>query len=241
MHFPGLATFRFDGTVGEITAIAASSARADLIEDAYRRTVLPLALQASGLEVLHASAVLTPRGVVAFCAGSGTGKSTVACGLARRGYALWADDAVALEIAEEAVHAIPLPFRLRLRPASASFFGGPPTVGVESGAEHEERPERAPVRLAALCSLRRAAPSGDGTLVTSRRLSPARALPALLADAQCFSLDDAVRKRRLVTQYLTVVARVAVVEITFQARLESLSSVLDAIESALAAVPAEAA
>src|SRR5829696_203522 len=46
------------------------------------------------LETLHASAVVAPAGVVAFCARSATGKSTLAASLHRRGYDLWADDAV---------------------------------------------------------------------------------------------------------------------------------------------------
>ena len=50
-----------------------------------------------GWEALHASAVLSPQGVVAFCAGSGTGKSTIARGLSERGYQLCADDAVAVK------------------------------------------------------------------------------------------------------------------------------------------------
>lgn len=47
------------------------------------------------LETLHASAVAARTGVVAFCARSGTGKSTLAASLHHRGYDLWADDAVA--------------------------------------------------------------------------------------------------------------------------------------------------
>ena len=46
------------------------------------------------VETLHASAVVAAPGVVALCARSGTGKSTLARRLHRRGYAIWEDDAV---------------------------------------------------------------------------------------------------------------------------------------------------
>ena len=52
-----------------------------------------------------------------------SGKSTIAYGLHRRGYRLWADDAVALEVSESAITALPLPFDVRLRPATAALFG----------------------------------------------------------------------------------------------------------------------
>ncbi len=78
-----------------------TEASPDSIEDTYRRGVLPLVLQLRGHEVLHASAVSTASGLLVLCGVSGTGKSTFAYGLSRRGYPLWADDAVVLDIEDE--------------------------------------------------------------------------------------------------------------------------------------------
>jgi hypothetical protein len=50
-----------------------------------------------GRLVLHASAVLTPRGAVAFAGETGQGKSTLAASLARRGFSVVADDCLLLE------------------------------------------------------------------------------------------------------------------------------------------------
>jgi hypothetical protein len=50
-----------------------------------------------GFELLHASAVATPDGVLAFVADQGGGKSTLAAEFLRRGATLFADDIVALE------------------------------------------------------------------------------------------------------------------------------------------------
>src|SRR6266851_3250608 len=109
MHLPGLASFRFSCCGDEIAAAVTGSVREELVLDAYQRKVLPLALQVCGREVLHASAVRSPGGVMALCGISETGKSTIAFGLSRRGFPLWADDAVAFDVSEHGSLAISLP------------------------------------------------------------------------------------------------------------------------------------
>jgi hypothetical protein len=85
--------------------------------------VLPNVAIAHGYEALHASAVSTDRGVVAIAAPSGTGKSTLALELVRRGWPLFADDTVILGRREEAIEAHP----------AAPFFNLPEPAGdVES-------------------------------------------------------------------------------------------------------------
>ena len=86
MELPDLGTFRFDGHGDRVIAAARPGVGAGAIAEAYWHAALPLVLQARGSEVLHASAVLTPGGVVAFCGTSRSGKSTIAYGLHRRGY-----------------------------------------------------------------------------------------------------------------------------------------------------------
>src|SRR5882724_4019796 len=122
IHLPGLASFRFSRGGGEIAATVTSEAREELVLDAYRRRVLPMALQVCGREVLHASAVRSLAGIAALCADSETGKSTIAFGLSSRGYPLWADDLVAFEITDHLGLAISLPFNIRLRPSAAALF-----------------------------------------------------------------------------------------------------------------------
>lgn len=78
---------------------------------AWRRVLLTRVLPnvgiAHGYEALHASGVLTDRGVVAIAAASGTGKSTLALELAKRGWPLFADDTLALGRRGDAVEAHP--------------------------------------------------------------------------------------------------------------------------------------
>lgn len=230
MHLPGLASFSFDGVSDEVIAVPDASVRPGLIVDAYQRSVLPLALQARDTEVLHASAVLAPCGVVALCAVSGTGKSTLAVGLSRRGYRLWGDDAVGFTSSGQHVKAIPMPFDIHLRPAAAAFFGCDPW-GVPAASNGDTAEATRPVPLAMLWVLERAETPGSGVVV--ERLRPSAAFPAVLKHAYCFSLRDLERKRRMTQQYLELTARVPVFLVRFQPGLERLSTLLDLIEQAL--------
>ena len=53
---------------------------------------------------------------------SQTGKSTVAYGLHRRGYRVWADDTLVFDASADIVQAIPYPHRLRIRAEAAEYF-----------------------------------------------------------------------------------------------------------------------
>lgn len=234
MHLPGLASFRFSSSSSEVIAVAQPTVRPDILQDTYRRIVLPMALQVQGQQVLHASAVQMPQGVVAFCAFSETGKSTIAYGLGQRGYTLWADDAVAFEPCTQHIRAVPLPFRIRLRPASAAYFG-PDQAGTQTsrGWVSIDPIEMEPGPLAAVFVLKRVAPADAGKAVEITRLSPSQAFPAVLTHAYWFSLQDIDCKRRMMQQYLDLVTHVAVFEVCFEDGLEKLPAILDGIEQAV--------
>jgi hypothetical protein len=235
LHLPGLVSFRFGPAHDGITALPEPSAPEALVLDAYRRVALPMALQALGGEVLHSSAVLTPRGVVALCAVSTVGKSTLAYALSGRGHRLWADDAVAFEVRDDGAVALPLPFDISLRPASRAFFE----------RQHGLRADRAPsdngrgelpaesAPLAALCILERI-PSGEtGGPVELRRLAPDDGFRAALAHAYCFDLRDGERKRAMVREYLALADRVPILELRFEGRLENLPAMIGCVEDAV--------
>jgi hypothetical protein len=222
IHVPQVATFAFSPARPTVSAVPAHAAARDLLVDAFRRTVLPLALQALGRQVLHASGVEIDGRVVAFCALSGIGKSTVAGGLSRRGHALWADDAVCFEAAGQTVIARGLPFTLRLRPESARFLGRDRADGSEGGPS--DRP------LAAIVVLERA-PAGRGVQVT--RLSQADAFRAAMTHGYCFTLADADQRRTMIADYFDLVERVPVHRLRFEPGLGRLREMLEAIEDAV--------
>jgi hypothetical protein len=231
MHVPGLASFRFSNRCDEISATVTSAAREELVLDAYRRRVLPMALQVCGREVMHASAVRSAAGVTALCADSETGKSTIAFGLSGRGYPLWADDLVAFDISNHVGRAISLPFKLSLRPPAAAMFDldtMSPPIAPETD-DHPPGKETAP--MLAVCVLRRG--DSGASPVAVRRLSLAEAFAAVLAHAWSFGLEDSERKRRMIHNYLDLAAGTAVFDICFQPGLTNLPAILDALEQVM--------
>jgi hypothetical protein len=195
-----------------------------------------LALQALGREVLHASAIRTPRGVVVLCAVSETGKSTIAYGLSRLGYTLWADDAVAFEAVGDRALAVPIPFQIRLRPASLAHFGRDP-MPANPPSGWESAVQSAPAPLAAVCLLERAHDLCAGATVDIRPLAPIQALPMVLAHAYCFSLRDKERTRCMFQQYLGLVRSAPVFGVRFEAGLDKLPAILGHIEQHIIRIP----
>jgi hypothetical protein len=237
LHFPGLASFRFHNLTDHITAFAPASTSTAAIRDTYFRSVLPMVLQHEGIEVLHASAVRYSQGVVALCARSGTGKSTMGYGLSRRGLRLWSDDALPFEPGVQVANALALPFALRLLPEVRRFFGlseaaegvDADSIPAEPTAGGEPR-ETAP--MLAVIELERHN-EANGNKVEIRRLSSSQAFPVLLAHAYCFSLKDLAKKRRMMVNYSRLAATTPVFKIRFRTGVENLPLILDEIEATI--------
>jgi hypothetical protein len=215
MILPNLGPFRFTAHRADpVRATIRPSADLDVVQDAYRRMVAPMVLQVRGLEILHSSAAVVEGRVAAFCGISESGKSTMAYAFSRRGHRLWADDAVAFEVGGEGVVATPLPFRIRLRPASEGFFRG---LGTDRHLEDALRvarrsSARAPVGvLYALSGLDRA------QTLEVQRMDPGEAFPVILEHAYCFTLSDQTRKRQMVQNYLHLVRRVPIYRVRLPA------------------------
>jgi hypothetical protein len=229
LEVPGAAAFRYLPGDVEIVAIPDAGADEELVEDAYLTLALPLAFQLSGLEALHASAALLPEGVVAFCALSGTGKTTVACGLWARGHGQWADDAVIFETRDDSVLTHRIPFLANVRPETRA------ALGIEGEASLPGWPGGS-APLAAVVLLEREPAAGATELV---RLAGADALKALEPHAHRFNLGDLERKRRTMQAYLRLTARVPVLRARFAPGFDRLGSVLDHLERALGEVLSE--
>lgn len=243
LHLQHVASYCFSPGSDVVTAFPEVAVLRDLVSDGFYRFVLPIALQAlkREWEVLHASGVRMPQGVVAFCGTSTMGKSTLAYGLSQRGYPLWADDNVVLQTSGQSISVIHLPtYKVRLRPASAAFFGLTPTgerTTVEMEGSQQIPVPQAP--LAALCVLKRDLEASHGEAVSIRRLLSSQAFTAVLDHALCFSLHDTNRKRLMMQHYLDLVARTPVFEVRFQEGMERLPIILNGIEEALNSEPTD--
>ena len=85
--------------------------------------VLPMALHQRGAWCVHASAVQTRDGVIAFVAPRGTGKSTLAVACVQAGCTLVADDVVVLRATNDGITVTPAGVPLRLRAETAVAVG----------------------------------------------------------------------------------------------------------------------
>ena len=85
-----------------------------------------LVLHQRGQFVLHASAVESAGGAVAFAGGSGWGKSTLAATLHARGYGLVSDDVTAIVLGTEGPVVLPAFPQLKLWPEAATSLGKVP-------------------------------------------------------------------------------------------------------------------
>src|SRR5262245_58728686 len=151
MQWTCLALYRFGEAAADVTAFPEPGSPVDVIWDTYRRSVLPMALHTLGYEALHASAVMSPMGIVAFCATSETGKSTVAFGLRQRGCPQWADDGVVFRADQSPITAVPLPFTVRLREQSRRMFPDcAPQVPTVHANDFAEQCHRVPAQFAAI-------------------------------------------------------------------------------------------
>ena len=219
---------RFTEGVIACGVVAEAGARPEVIVDCHYRTVVPLALQAYGYEVLHGSAVAMAGGVFALCAERGTGKSTIAFALQQRGHGVLADDAVVVsvpaagEMRRPTVE--PLPFALRLRAPSASHFGAPGKEEVLVGAGKESALAQA-IPLAAIVLMAR----HDGPLELVR-LGAREAFTRLLGQSYAFSPHDKARKRAMLASYMRVVNLVPTYRLDLPAGLEHLDGICRALE-----------
>jgi hypothetical protein len=197
-----------------------------------------MVLQAQGLEALHASAVVSPAGVVAFCAASETGKSTLAFGLRLRGLSQWSDDGLVFRSEGGAITTVPLPFEVRLRAESRRMFRGaiPRSGGLQRNCPGDQIHVQ-PATVAAICLLRRADSATLAAPAQVRPMTPAEAFPALLAHAHVFDPFDAGRRERMINTYLDLVAAVPVFEAAFAPIREQLDVFLSVMARSFALEP----
>ena len=230
MRWPAVGAFLIRHDSPRVTVAADPGVRRAVIEDAFERGVRPVALMLREFEVLHASAVRAGRGVVALCARSGTGKSTLAAALAAAGLEAWADDFVAMHVTDEGGWCPYVPSRQRLDEASAAAVA---SLAAPRPHPDVDRLPRTGARLDAVLILRRE-PLSD-CLSIGAPMSAARAFTALLPHAHEGALAGDARMRRSLERYLAVAAAVPIVEVRIPTGLARLPEVAAALAAYLRA------
>jgi hypothetical protein len=189
-----------------------------------------------GREPLHATAVSTGRRVAAFLGASGDGKSTLAALFLQAGGRLVTDDMLVLTIAGERYLAEPGPPRIKLYRKMADRILGESYQGVPMNAVTEKliipldagRAASEACPLDALYILQDGEDDATGRPVT-RRLSPAEAMPKILAATAAHYPSDRDRLRRQFEFVTRLVQRVPVSTLAYRRHAESMHEVRDAV------------
>ena len=188
--------------------------------------VLPLAVSRTGRLVMHACAVETPSGALAFVGETGAGKSILAGSFCRRGHALIADDALVIDVQPDVVRVEPTADALRLWPDMQDVAAGAETTRSSSGKLRARVPlAHAPSRLARIYLLGTAA---DGS--SSVRMVPAGEMRvAMLSHLFRLDISDRDESRRTFDAVHRVVDLVPVRRAVYPDGLEHLDAAVDAI------------
>jgi hypothetical protein len=195
--------------------------------------VIPLVLSRRERIVLHASAVLTGYGVIAFAGMTGQGKSTLAASLAREGCALVSDDCLVLRLDNGCWMALPSYPGVRLWPSTAGELlrEDTPTADVAHYTVKRRVSDTDvlpfadhPAPLRRLFFL-----ADDASEVSFERLSPGRAFMALVEFAYNLDIKDTAFLRRQFDTVGRLTADVPAYTIHYPREFASLPVVGEAI------------
>src|SRR5262245_26165814 len=116
IRFARLAEFLMSADGREIRCAVSPNGSARMLAHLFLAQVIPLALSRQGRLVLHASAVATPGGAIAFMGAAGAGKSTLGASFVRAAFPLLADDGLLLTEDRNILAAVPSYPEIRLWP-----------------------------------------------------------------------------------------------------------------------------
>lgn len=196
---------------------------ADNVSAFFRRRLQPLILQLYGYQSLHASAVLSSAGAVAFAGLSGMGKSTLACALRDLEFTQIADDAVVVDARSRPVEVRLLPFAPQLRGDADGL----------DALRDEHAPLVATAPLALIVVLNQDAAADRATF---QRLEGPAACVALMAHAHVFDPSDGMD--RFVAEYAALANDVPVFRLTYRPDFSALPRLAQAVRDHIVATAA---
>lgn len=222
IYWPGFAHYQINPVNQKIIVHAPPSQGHELINDIYQRIAIPIYINLSGYEVLHASAILTSAGVVGFCAQAGTGKSSTVYGLSRFGYKIWADDALVLQICPKGVNTFRIPFQVRLFSDTGDEIqkvkvNEETLINIRTNQSAAKSSAQA--MLAGLCMLERQPPDRQHPIVSVKKLGPEEAFPIIFKHAFVYKANTEENKRELINNYLDIISQIPTFQISFSTSL----------------------
>ena len=236
LRFPQLADFVVSADGKQIRCLQMSATPLETIRHLLLDQVLPLVLSKRGELVLHASAVETPAGAIAFVGPAGQGKSTLAASFSDEGFGLLTDDCLLLKEVGEQLVVVPSYSGLRLWPEAVSaLFEDEPglsevahyTVKKRVSRDGRLRFSSEPVPLRGMYFL--VAPDEAGAAISINPLSPREALIELISYAYLLDITD---RERLKEDFLRL-SRLAVLPLFYRAAFPRDFSLLPAVRQAI--------
>ena len=217
MDWPDLATFRFREE-GYVAATPSTDHRDVEIRDIFVRGVLPVVMLARGCEALHASAVaIDDESVVALCAISGTGKSSLALAMTANGARHFADDTVVYRVENDRPVALSLPFPVRVDSAALEAVGGGRRGAPPTAVSSHLSPLKRVYQLSR-------DPSRDPFAPQFTAVPCHRRFETLLKHSHPFEMGSDARQRAFHEHLLTIAQHTDVWDCRFAPALEALPS-----------------
>ncbi|MFL6280556.1 MAG: hypothetical protein ACJ731_10625 [Vicinamibacterales bacterium] len=214
-----------------LSAVDREAMLAYLLVDALSFSMVRL-----GREPLHATAVSTDRGVLAFLGNSGDGKSTLAALLLSHGCKLVTDDMLILTRAGDRWQAQPGPPRLKLYRDMADRVLGPAPESVPMNRHTTKLvipldPSHCATAADALTGIYILADGADAQRnhPVIQRLSPAAALPRVLAHTAAHYPSEAARLKRQFEFATTLVREIPIKTIAYRREQTEMSALRDAV------------
>ncbi len=215
LRYPSLAEFTVseDGARIECAALDPGEP-ATTLRHLLLDSVLPMALSLHGREALHATSVVTPRGICAFAGKPGAGKSTIAASFVTAGYELFCDDCLALDPSDPAMASPGYQglrlwndslTALRLDRAEIDPVAGYTSKSRYAPARRAISVSRAPAKIAAIYSVLRDDDAAAASQIAIQPLSPREAIMELVSKAFRLDFSD----RRVLSTQLSCFSRLA--------------------------------
>lgn len=235
LDLPALGTFSIDDDGTSVTCRLRGEPAPETVEHGVVDQVLPRVLVQRGRLVLHAGAVETPTGAIAFIGESGRGKSTLCAAFASAGAPVLGDDGLIVRRRDPGgFEALPTYPGLRLLPEPASFLFGSGATGTPvargapkkrldaaaNGFVHSERPA---VPLRAIYAL------DDGPRIDIEPLTGPEAFMTLVRSTYQLHLGDARRSAVLFEQLAALLDAVPLRRLSYPRRLSLLPALCDAV------------
>ncbi len=239
LRFASLADFLVSGDGALVRCRPRARASRDTVRHLFLHQVLPLVLGQHGRLVVHASAVATPAGAVAFLGGSRLGKSTLAASFWVDGCPLVTDDGLRLDERRGRLVAVPGYPSVRLWPDAvrglALDVSRPARRGkirIRSG-DGTRRFARRALPIACLYVLARARSRGSRPPVRIEPLSTRDGLVAIIAHLYRLDVGRRDRLRRDFDRLAAIASRLPVRRLHVPRGLTRLGEVRAAVRADL--------